>query len=322
MSSLSPNEIICPVKGCNVVCKDMATLDEHKLSHRDMIGRTIFAPKILTGTPDPQDAVPSTSGMKPSQPAVREELALIEETTYRPTPFSETQNPQDAIPSTSRTTSNQKVVREDPSLTQQRRRDAPMELDPVVSRVEQETENSLVFSDISSDEEIEVVKVVKKKKKLIGLTYKQIELIQLDNEKNEGNGTPLIYWQHVENGEQNSDNNDTVGEFACNEEGCNAAYSDLTTLSEHQLSHAYNEDAEQYEDADEAEGNASVLSNSSPSVGDLEDIEQIQQDLIGEMTEVRRAFLAMIRRVDRMRPEIVRLKRLVDGAGRIPDSSK
>ncbi len=57
-------------------------------------------------------------------------------------------------------------------------------------------------------------------------------------------------------------------------------------------------------------------------MGDLEDIEQIQQDLIGEMTEVRRTFLAMIRRVDRMRPEIVRLKRLVDGAGRINDGNK
>ena len=73
---------------------------------------------------------------------------------------------------------------------------------------------------------------------------------------------------------------------------------------------------------EEAEGNASVLSNLSPSVGDLEDIELIQQDLIREMTEVRRTFYSLIRRVDRMRPDIIRLKRLVDGAGRIADRNQ
>ena len=57
-------------------------------------------------------------------------------------------------------------------------------------------------------------------------------------------------------------------------------------------------------------------------MGDLEDIELIQQDLIREMSEVRRSFYSLIRRVDRMRPDIIRLKRLVDGAGRIPDRNQ
>ncbi len=127
------------------------------------------------------------------------------------------------------------------------------------------------------------------------------------------------------NGQQNTDDESTETEFACHEEGCHKVYTDLASLEEHQLSHAGDEDEDQYENAEEDEelpGNASVLSNSSPSVGDLEDIELIQQDLIREMSEIRQSFYSLIRRVDRMRPDIIRLKRLIDGAGRIPDRNQ
>ena len=176
------------------------------------------------------------------------------------------------------------------------------------------------LEDISSDEiEVEEVNVVRKDK-MIGLTYKQIEDIQSDNEKNDGNGAPLIYWQHVPN-EQVPEEED----FTCHEEGCGIICVDLTSYEIHQLSHAENaedEEEDQFENAEEAEGNASVLSNLSPSVGDLEDIEHIQQDLIREMSEVRRSFFDLIRRVERLSPDIVRLKRLVDGAGRVPDHNQ
>ena len=263
---MSSNEFPCPLEECLVICKDMAALEEHQLSHRHTVNGTTYRPSIFTGNPDPQDAVPSTSGLN---------LNRINSPPAEP-----------------------------------KRQDAPMDLG-----------NPNYFSDIESDEEIEVqeVKIVKKKK-MIGLTYKQIEEIQLDNEKNDGNGDPLIYWQHVAN-EQEPDDED----FACQEEGCQHVCNDLATYEEHQLSHAENaedEEEDQFENAEEAEGNASVLSNLSPSVGDLEDIEQIQQDLIREMSEVRRSFFNLIRRVDRLSPDIIRLKRLVDGAGRIPDRNQ
>ena len=120
---MSSNEIICSVEGCQVVCKDVATLEEHQLSHRVTIDGTTYRPSIFTGTPSPLDARPSTSGLKkPYQP----------------------------------------VVQEEPPLTEQRRRDDPMDL-----------ENQNVFSDVSSDDDIEEVRVIGKKK-MIGLTYKQI----------------------------------------------------------------------------------------------------------------------------------------------------
>ena len=164
-----------------------------------------------------------------------------------------------------------------------------MELDP---------QNANRFSPTTSEEETEEVREVQTKIQM----YKQVEVIHLED-CHEGNcGEPFTYWESWEplpEGPQNEDEADPEAE-----------------------EDAEDEDEARNEVAEEVDGNVSILSNLTPSADDLELIQTVQQDLVQEMTDVRRIFYSLMRRVEKMKPDIDRLQRLVEGAGRIPEPNQ